>query len=248
MTWLYLFSLLPIPALAVTVIVMYCRKQHKVYPVFWAYLIFHIIRAAVEVSFYCFSYRLYFYSYWTASACGVIFDLLLLRSIFLTVLDGYSPLYRLRRSGYEVVLLAFCVLALFLAYHNVLTYPPMGRRMIAQLIFHAEQAVSMVAVGMFIFVVGSSAFLGIRWTSELCGIALGVGLLGITDLAVFYALSHGDLLSVTAAGWIETLAYDCAMGIYAFSFVPRQKPARSPAPLNPEWVQWLDRIRGALSE
>ncbi|PYY09815.1 MAG: hypothetical protein DMG61_22630 [Acidobacteria bacterium] len=242
MLLMYFFSLLPIPVLAVTAIVMYRRKQHKLYPVFWAYVIFQFSRCTVEAIAYGVSYAAFFYSYWSSSALSVIFRLLLLRSIFLTVLEGYAPLHRLRRSGYEVAFLVFWALALFLTFHNY------GGRRVSQLILDAGQAASFIAVGMFVFVVGSSALLGIRWTSAISGIALGLGLLGTADLAVFAGLSHNHFISTTAAGWIETLTYDCAVGIIAFCFVPRREEIRIPAAIEPARLQWVDSIRGALSE
>jgi len=239
---IYLCSLLPIPVLAVTAIVMYRRKQHRLYPVFWPYLIFQLSRVTVEVIIYPISQTFFFYAYWTASACSVIFSLLLLRSIFLTVLEGYSPLTRLRRFGYEGVLLTFWVFALLVTFHNN------DSRIVSQLIFDAEQAISFTAVGMFVFVVGSSFVLGIKWTSAVCGIALGVGLLGTVDLLVFGAQSHGHLLSNTAASWIETLAYLSAVGVYAFYFVPGWQEVQVPAAVKPELVRWADEVRGSVSK
>jgi len=240
---LHFFCLLPIPILVLTISVMYRRKQHTLYPVFWACLIFHLIQAVTENIAYHLSYKFFFYSYWSFSAGATIFTLLLLRGIFLTVLEGYSPLKGLRRSGYEVVFLAFWILGLLLICHNDF------RRTIPNIIFQAEQAVSFTAVGMFVFVVGSSALLGIRWTSQFCGIALGVGLLGIVDLAVFAAFSRGYLVSNVVAGWIETIAYNCAVGIYAFCFVPMRDEIHDISPtIKPECVEWLDGLRSALSK
>src|SRR2546430_13493340 len=159
MPLIYFFSLLPLPVLAVTAIVMYRRKQHLIYPIFWTYLIFQFVRESGEGIALQFSHKVYYYTYWSASACSIIFSLLLLRKIFLTVLQGYSPLSRLRRYGYEAVLLGCWLIALLVAFHND------HSRTVRQLILESHQAVSFTSVGMFVFVVGSSALLGIRWTS-----------------------------------------------------------------------------------
>jgi|SRR5438067_8959065 len=241
MPLIYFFSLLPLPVLAVTAIVMYWRKQHLIYSVFWIYLIFQFVRESGEGIALHFSYKVFFYAYWSASACSVVFSLVLLRSIFLTVLQGYSPLSRLRRFGYEAVLLACWALALLVAFHNDHV------RTVRQLIFDAHLAVSFTAVGMFVFVVGSSMLLGIRWASGICGIALGVGLLGTTDLIVFALLSHGHLSSNTVASWIQVLAYNCGMGIFAFYFVPKREEVPMPPLIKPELLQWADSVRGSIS-
>ena len=242
MTLIYFCSLLPIPVLAATAIVMYRRKQHRLYPVFWANLIFQFSRVTIECIAYRTSYTFYFYSYWTASACSVVFSLLLLRSIFLTMLRGYSPLSWLRRFGYDAMLLAFWGLALLLTYHNY------GGRTFQQLISDAEQAVSFSAVGMFVFVVGSSVLLGIRWTSAICGIALGVGLMGTVDLVVFAMRSHGYWLSSMVVGWIETITYNCVVAIFAFYFAPKREEVLAPLVIRPELLQWANTVKGSVSK
>lgn len=238
---LLFFSLLPLPVLAVIAIAMYRRKQHRVYLVFWAYLILHFIRISVQQIAYRISYASYFYAYWTGCVVGAIVTLLLLRTIFVTVLEGYSPLTRLRRLGYDIVLLAVWALALFLTFHDS------NSRTLRQLIFDAEQAASFTGVAMFVFVVGSSVLLGIRWTSAICGIALGVGLMGTADLVVYAALSHGHLFSTSVASWIETLTHNCMVGIYAFYFVPKREEVPIPALIKPELLQWADSVRGSIS-
>ena len=129
---LLFFSLLPLPVLAVIAIAMYRRKQHRVYLVFWAYLILHFIRISVQQIAYRISYASYIYAYWTGCVVGAIVTLLLLRTIFVTVLEGYSPLTRLRRLGYDIVLLAVWALALFLTFHDS------NSRTLRQLIFGAS--------------------------------------------------------------------------------------------------------------
>src|SRR5438045_8750486 len=127
MRLIYFWSLLPLPVLALLTTVMYRRKQHRLYATFWAYVIFQLTRITIEVIVYRLSYKVFFYCYWTASACSVIFSLLLLRSIFVTVLQGYSPLSRLRRFGYEVVLLLLWALAFLRPYctHVVVSCSPL---------------------------------------------------------------------------------------------------------------------------
>ena len=172
----------------------------------------------------------------------VILSLLVLRSIFLTVLEGYSPLNCLRRSGYELALVGFWALAIFATYDS----QSYSAHKFPQIIFNAHQAASFTEVGMFLFVIGSSVLLGIRWTSEISGIALGIGLLGTADLMVFAALSHNHMISANTAGWIETITYDCAAGIFAFFFVPKREPVTAPPDIKSEWAEWLNGIKHAL--
>lgn len=241
MPLIYFFALLPLPVQALTAIAMYRRKQHKIYAMFWTYLIFQFLRDSGEgIALYA-SRKVFFYMYWGTSALSVVFSLLLLRSIFLIVLEAYSPLTRLRRFGYDAVLLACWVLALFLTFHDEQTLT------LRQLIFDAHQVVSFTDVGMFVFVVGSSVLLGIRWKAAICGIALGVGLLGTMDLVVYSLLSHGHVISNSLASWIQTLAYNCGMAVFAFYFVPKREEVPVPTSIKPELLHWANSVRGSLS-
>ena len=63
MPLIYFFSLLPLPVLAVTAIVMYQRKQHLIYPIFWTYLIFQFVRESGEGIALQFSHKVFYYTY-----------------------------------------------------------------------------------------------------------------------------------------------------------------------------------------
>src|SRR5207237_8889683 len=141
--------------------------------------------------------------------------------------------------GYGVVLLVCWGLALRL------TFRSNGGRTVSKLIFDAEQAVSFTAVGMFVFVVGSSALLGIRWTSTICGIAFGLGLLGTVDLVVYAALASDHLISTNVASWIETLSYNCAVGVFASYFLLRRQEDQVPGTMSPELLQWAESVKGS---
>lgn len=236
---IYLFSLLPLPILAWIVVVMYRRKQHLVYLAFWIYLCFLFLRVMAEVVVFRISYPLYFYSYWISEGCTVIFGLLLLRGIFTDVLRNYSSLTRVRQIGYEVALVIFWALGAAL----VLVRP--AAHALQKMIPRAEEVVSFTAVGMFLFVIGASVVLGLRWTAKICGIAAGLGLLGTVDLLVYAALSR-SVLSRSAASWTETIAFNVAVGIFALYFLPRRTAPPPPPGMRSELLQWAQNARGAI--
>ena len=164
---LYFFSLLPIPVLAAIAAVMYRRKQHLLYPVFWTYLCFQVLSIIVELTTRILSFSAYFYVYWSSSFAILIFNLILFRTIFSSVLKKYSSLDRLRRIGFEVVLAIIWCAALLVTLRITIHGP------FLQKIMKAELVVSFTAVGMFLFVVLACRLFGIRWSSHIAGIAMG---------------------------------------------------------------------------
>lgn len=240
---IYILSLLPLPVLAWIVIVMYRRKQHLVYLAFWFYICFQFIRVMTEDIVFRISYTVFFYAYWISEACSVVLGLLLLRGIFTAVLRNYSSLTRVRQIGYEVALVTFWIIgaALVLARPSGHTLPHMITR--------AEEVVSFTSVGMFLFVTGASVVLGLKWTTKICGIAAGLGVMGTVDLLVYAGVSR-KMFSFSTASWVETIAFDVAVGIFALYFLPRatEPPSTDPPPpgIRIDLLHWAQNARGAI--
>ena len=239
-----LLSLLPVPILGAIAVVMYRRKQHRLYFTFWIYFCFQFTRViVVNIVSHHISPVAHFYAYWTASLCSVFFTLLLLRRIFVTVLHNYPGLAHTRRVGFEIALGILWSVALLIAFRQS------GPRTITDMITRAEQAISFTAVGMLIFVVLSSMFLGIRWNTAICGMASGLGLLGTVDLLVFTFWRRGAYNShLHLIGWIQTLTYNVAVGIFALYFLPVRAEIRTPEEMRPELVEWAESMKGAVSK
>jgi hypothetical protein len=241
---LHWFSLLPVPVLGAIAVIMYRRKQHRLYPIFWIYICFQLARIiVVNVVFLNTSYSLYFYGYWTASICSVFFTLLLLRSIFVTVLRT-SGLKKTRRVGYEVALGILWCIGLVMAIQQT------GARTFGDMMTRAEQTVSFTAVGMLLFVVGSSIFLGIKWNPGLSYIAGGLGVLGTVDLLVYTFWRKGTHYGshTLLVGWIETVTLNAVAAIFAVYFLPLRTEAQVPEPIKPQVVEWLKSMKGAMSK
>jgi hypothetical protein len=239
---LLVLSLLPIPFLILIVLVMWRRKQHVVYPAFWTYLCVQVAGLASEFICKGISYKTFFYAYWISSFLNLIFQLLLLRDIFSTALGKYPRLDKFRRSLYEIALATLCLIAVIAVF--------LGERIhgLSKMIFTAELVISFVAVGVFVFVAASAIVLGIKWKSALCGMAAGLGLLGIVDLIVFAIMTHSSRLSpyASAASWAETIGYDLAICIFALYFLPMPREVPPPKQVRPELLDWAESMRGSL--
>jgi hypothetical protein len=239
---LYVFWLLPVPVLIGIATVMYRRKQHFSYPIFWSYICFQCFRLVTEFICNLISYKVYFYAFWSCSLANFVLTLLLLRSIFRSVLEEYSSLDTMRRIGYEITAatLWFTAFALTIGLMHSHGWP----RRIAR----AELMASFTGLGMFLLVVATSRILGIKWRSGLCGIAAGLGVMGTADLFVYTAMSWARHLSRPAAiaSWVETLAFDAAISIFAVYFLPAPFESQTPGELRPDLLAWAESMRGAI--
>lgn len=239
---LYFFWLLPVPILGMIAFLMYRRKQHRLYRVFWLYLCYQAVRVALEAILFRVSATAYFYAYWIGALFSIVFSLLLLRDIFVSVLRNYPALTKFRAAGYELALGLIWIIGLWITFHRS------GKYAYRHMIDLTGQAVSFTAVGMFLFVVVSSSILGIKWTEKICGIASALGVLGIVDLLVYAALSHGVHFSDNQAGGIETAAYNIAVAIFAFYFLPVRAENLALQAIRPEVIEWSESMKGAISK
>ena len=237
---LYILALLPIPVQILIAWKMHERKQHILYPAFWSYLWFESTRLTLESILWLTAWRRgYFFVYWGSGLIGVLFILAILREIFSKILADYSQLSAFRRRGYEIAL-AIVVLT-SVAFSSQVR----GHVFFSREIIQIQQSVGVVAILMLVFVAAASFALGIRWRSELCGIAAGVALLEIGDVVTFtFTLLRGAYIP-SLIGWIQSLVYDAAFIVLAAYFVvPQQQTAR--ADRNAELVQWANSMSESL--
>ena len=238
--WISILSLLPITVQVLIVIGMYRRKQHVKYPAFWSYLCFEAARLTLLYFLSRFpTGHAYFVAYWGSQFVATVFVLAVLREVFVKLLAEYSALTRFQRRGYEVGLAIACL-------GSIATSALIPTHLFfASEAIQVQQTVSSVAVAMLVFVGAASLVLGIRWRSELCGIAAGLGLQGIVDVMVFTGtLQHGRL-HPQLIGWIETLTYDFSFVIFALYFLVPQEETPAP-PTRRELVDWVDSMSETL--
>ena len=239
---IYFFSLLPIPFLICIAAVMYRRKQHALYLMFWLYICFYGIALPTEFICKAISYKAFFLSYWIMSFFARFLELLLLRDIFARTLSKYPELTRVRRIIYEIAVISLCCAAIAIAFRIT------GTHSISRRINLGDLIVSCIAVFVFVFVVASSAVLGLKWRSAICGMAAGLGLMGIADLATFVVLGWGQKLSqhVVLASWVRTLGFDAASGVFLFYFLPRRAEIEVPKSVKPELLEWAQSMKGSI--
>ena len=240
---LYCLWLLPIPFLICVAAVMYRRKQHLVYPIFWLFMCFYSVAFPTEFICKLVSYKAFFYSYWTVSFLAAIFKLLVLGDVFSHALRKYPELSRFRRITYEIAAGCLCFLAVAIVLKMA------GTQSISRRIQIGELMASCVAVFVFVFVVASSAILGIKWRSAIAGIATGLGMMGTSAVLAFLILGRGAKLSqhILLASWVQSLGFNAGVGIFVFYFLPQRTEIQLPKTVRPELLEWAESMRGSIT-
>src|SRR5438094_5555816 len=161
----------PVLQLAVAAI-MFRRKQHKVFPVFFSYVISQVLVFAIIFPLYKWAdYSTYFYAYWTCAAISLAIGFKVIHEIFLDVFQPYHTLKDLgsvlfKWAALVMVLVAFVVAA---------ASPAAEQGSVIQALVTVQRCLRVIQCGLILFLLVFSNYLGVTWRQHSFGIALGFG-------------------------------------------------------------------------
>src|SRR6516165_8014276 len=155
-------------------VLMVRRKLHKQFSVFFAYVLSQIIIFAILFPIYKSGpqhYTLYFYSYWIGAAISLAIGFKVIHEIFL---DVFRPYHTLRDLGTVLFRWAGLVM-LMVAMVVAASTSGANDEPFANGIMTLQRSVRVVQVGLVLFLLVFSRYLGINWKQKSFGIALGFG-------------------------------------------------------------------------
>jgi hypothetical protein len=203
------------------------RKLHREYPIFFAYTVSHLLRAAVLFwVHYQSSQEAYRFTFLGAEALdavlvfGVIYELYghLFRSY-----GGVQKLADMVFRGVAVLLLAFAILP-------TLTAPATDSSQVLAGLFTLDRSVNVVNGGLLLLLFLFSSYLALRWKHFAFGIAAGFALDSSVELAMFALRVHLGPLGKPTLSLISSAAYNCSVLIWT-AYLVRPESARPPAKL-----------------
>ncbi len=188
---------------AVILAVMYRKKLHLRYPVFFSYLAYGIAVTVLLFSVRS-SYRTYFYAYWSTDAVA---SLLALGVIYELFIGMFRQHHALRDFGTLLFRWSIVVVAL-MASLLLLSSSGVRSSQLVNLVMNVERSVTSVECGMLLFLVLFSRQLAIPWRHQMFGIALGLGayacVLTVLDTHVtriFFSDSWMNILRMSTYDW-----------------------------------------------
>jgi hypothetical protein len=245
-TWSSLpFYLVPF-ALLVLVATLLCRRRlFSVYPAFFLYVCFSVVRTAVLLvvalrftqTHKMSLYNLYFYIYWWTEPLSVVLTFVIIYRVFAATLAPYALLRRWTPVLYMLALAAALLLAIFVVPAEIRS------RGIMHIAVPLWQASTFLRTGLlavlFLVVFG----IGIRVRDYLFGIAAGLG----AEAGLPLVASCFKSRSIFWLSYAHTIGDSIAIVIWlVYLFVPRREPAFSGTLTagGPDLPGWKD----ALSE
>jgi hypothetical protein len=208
-------------------IAMFRYRLHRMFPVFFTYVCFQIFAFAIlfpmSSQWVSASYPVYFWSYWACAAVNLVLGFMVIYEIFL---DVFRPYYTLKDLG--TVLFKWAALVMSLVGFVVAASSPTGDQgPIVQAVITVTRCVRVAQVGLILFLLVFSRYLGVSWKQHSFGLSLGLGLSAGVELGslAFLVSGHASEVGVHV---INLVAYNISILVWlGYSLV--KNGARAPA-------------------
>jgi hypothetical protein len=214
----------PVLQLAVG-ITMVRRKLHRLFPVFFSYICFQVLAFCVLFPMFQWgsaSYTEYFWIYWACSAVNLVLGFMVIYEIFL---DVFRPYHTLKDLG--SVLFKWAALVMSLVGFVVAASSPIGDQgPIVQAVITVTRCVRVAQVGLILFLLVFSRYLGVSWKQHSFGLSLGLGFSAALELGTlaFHVSGHASEVMVHV---VNLVAYNIAILVW-LTYAVVKSPARMP--------------------
>jgi hypothetical protein len=187
--------------------VMYWRKLHRTFPIFFAYIVFQVMNFIVLFPIYRYGSTMeYFYAYWISAAVSLAIGFKVIHEIFL---DVFRPYHTLKDLG--TVLFKWAALVMLLVAMVVTAASQPGTDTpLAQAVIIGQRCVRVIQCGLILFLLVFSKYLGVSWRQHSFGIALGFGGFASVEL-IGLAMFSGGQINPPTLSLINTTAYTVAI-------------------------------------
>jgi hypothetical protein len=219
--------------------IMLQRGLHRKFKFFFGYLLIQLITFGLVFPAFWRSSSAVYYLYWGCEALSVCFGFAVIHEVFV---DVFSSFHTLRDLGTVLFKWAALVMLLVAGVVSLSTHSSnMAPWMEA--ILTSQRCVRVIQVGMVLFLLFFSSYVGISRRQHSFGIALGFGAFAIVELMLI-ASFVGKHLADPWMSIVNMTAYNASLIVWV-SYVAAKSPAReaSNTLLQPQrWEQSLSDI------
>ena len=237
MTWhtqkvvLYLWYAQPILQ-SMAAAVLWRRKLHKQFPVFFVFLLVQVANFVIIYPLYrTGNYKLYFVPFWVGEAINAILGFKVIHEVFLDVFRPYHTLKDLGTLLFKWAGVVMLLVSVVVAFSNSYDQSPL-----VPAVSPLQRSVRIVQVGLILFLLLFSRFLGASWKQVSFGISLGFGLFAGVELVLF-ALNSGGFVRKHILNEINMVTYIGAIFVW-LSYSLARKTVREVAVNRLQTQRW----------
>lgn len=194
MTWhshtvaLYLWCAQPILQ-SVVAVILWHRKMHKQFPVFFLFLLVQVANFAIIFPLWLVGdFKMYFVFFWLGEAANAVLGFKVIHEIFLDVFRPYHTLKDLGTLLFKWAGVVMLLVSVVVAFSNSFDQSPL-----VHAVTTLQRSVRIVQLGLILFLLLFSRFLGVSRKQVSFGISLGFGLFAGVELMLM-ALNSGGFV------------------------------------------------------
>jgi hypothetical protein len=214
MTWhshtvvLYLWCAQPILQ-SVVAVILWRRKLHKQFPVFFLFLLAQVVNFAVIFPLWLTrNYSLYFGLFWLGEAVNAFLGFKVIHEIFLDVFRPYHTLKDLGTLLFKWAGVVMLLVSVVVAFSNSFDKNPLVHALTT-----LQRSVRVVQFGLILFLLLFSRFLGVSRKQISFGISLGFGLFAGVELMLI-VLNSGGFVALHNFNLINMSTYNLAILVW----------------------------------
>jgi hypothetical protein len=200
---------------SVVAVIFWRRKLHKQFPVFFLFLLVQIANFSTLFPLWLTGHRnLYFGPFWLGEAVNAVLGFKVIHEIFLDVFRPYHTLKDLGTLLFKWAGVVMLLVAGVVAFSN-----PVNQNPLVHALTTLQFSIRIVQLGLILFLLLFSRFLGVSRKQVAFGISLGFGLFAGVELMLM-ALSSGGFVTHENFNLINMLTYNLAIFVwlgYSFS-------------------------------
>jgi hypothetical protein len=205
---LYLWCAQPILQ-SVVAVILWRRKLHKQFPAFFLFLLVQVVNFAVIFPVWrAGNYDLYFGLFWLGEAVNAVLGFKVIHEIFVDVFRPYHTLKDLGTLLFKWAGVVMLLVSVVVAFSNSFDQSPL-----VHAVTTLQRSVRIVQLGLILFMLLFSRFLGVSRRQTSFGMSLGFGLFAGVDL-MMYALNSGGFVKQGMFNLINMSAYGLAMFVW----------------------------------
>lgn len=217
-TWL-LGPLLEIALLAV----MVKQRLRAVFPSFFAYVLFQVLKSIVLLVVYHFYVAEYFYAYWSGNALSVFLSVAVLDEIWRYLFRQYAGIQGLGSLLFRWA----CALMLLIAIVGTMAFEQSGADRVVTAVLAFDRSMRQMQCGLFLLVLLLCRFFKNFWQDHIFGIALGFGTFAISELTLVTVLTRLGSNHIASVSLIKSIVYNAVILLW-INYLRRTKPVLYP--------------------
>lgn len=216
--------------------ILWRRKLHKQFPAFFLFLVAEVISFAVLFPLWITSnQRFYFWPFCLSEAIGAVLGFKVIHEIFVDVFRPYHTLKDLGTLVFQWAGVVMLLVAAAFAFSGSL-----HENIFVHVLANLQRAIRVAQVGLILFLLLFSRFLGVSRKQASFGISLGFGLYAGVELMLL-ALYSGGFVAADHFNLINLLTYNFVIIIWLGYSLSRQA-VRRPAVNHLQTERWEDGL------